>query len=376
MENPKILILTTSFTHGGAEKHGLLLADYFKNVLNIETEFWAFRKKTGVLSDKAKELGIPTRIIGEPPRFGKYLHKKTAKKEAKKFKSFKPTVIISLNREANLYNAHVGLYTSAKCTVWSIQTANDCENLNEQDKNAIKNISCFISNSEHGRVYMLNKFMLNPENTYFIKNGFERNENSPESDENWDELLGTKTNNFKVGMVAHMEKRKDHETLIGAWKIVVEESVKKGNSPVLLLAGKFGPTTQNLVEETMNNRIFNNVKFLGPIKNVNSFNKYIDLSVMSSNIEGMPNSIVEAMHQSLPVVANDVEGNIEAMGDKNSPYIAKSKNPKDLAEKILLFVNNPELCQTIGEQNKKYALENFKTEKLGEETWNVILNYV
>ena len=114
----KIIVITTSFSLGGAEKHGFLLADYFKNVLNLNVELWVFREKTNVLKHWCEQKNIKTKIIGEVSKF--YLKNKKPKKEVffKDFLKFKPDIIISFNREANLFNAFLWGKVGAKISIW------------------------------------------------------------------------------------------------------------------------------------------------------------------------------------------------------------------------------------------------------------------
>ncbi len=371
MKGKNVIILTTSFTHGGAEKHGLLLADYFKNSLNLNVEFWAFRAGTKVLSDQAEGLGIPTKVIGAPPRVGRYLGKIHKAKAVKVFKDFNPDVIIALNREANLYIANIGKLTGAKSLVWSIQTAFDCEDLNESEIRSLNNIDLFLSNSQHGIKYMRDKFALPSDKFHFIKNGFSM-EIIENSKVDYRALVGANENDFLITMVGHIEDRKDHLSLIRSIKPLKSKLSSKGINPVLILAGKLGTDIEKLIAETIELGVYRNVKFLGPIKNVPDLLRNVDLYVMSSVVEGMPNAVIEAMHYGLPIVANDEAGNMEALDYNNRDFIAESNNPESLAEKMSFLILNRDKAIELGKRNEEYARKNYTSDKLGSDTWKVI----
>jgi glycosyltransferase involved in cell wall biosynthesis len=372
-----IIILTSSFDKGGAEKHGFILADYFKNQKGYDCEFWVMSHGSGALKEACMAAGINTKEIGVFSRFGRFLGPFQQKKFIKQFKSFNPDVIISFNLKPNLLNAYVGKKAGAKCVVWSQQNRQDCNHLNEHEIGALKQCDCFISNSKHGAKFLIDKFHLDQNHVHFVPNGFPSKNEPLNSTETWKNKLGIKSTQYVAVMAAHLEKRKDHDTLLKAWKIFVDRVKKKNcEEPVLLLAGNFSPNTQKLVQYCVENNIYKNVQFLGNIKDITGLLRMAKVFVFSSNTEGMPNAIVEAMYEGLPIVANDIEGNKEALSPHNLNYIAKSKNPEDFADKIFMFYNDQNLSDDVGHKNMEYATKTYTQNKLGDETFNVIKKYI
>ena len=65
------------------------------------------------------------------------------------------------------------------------------------------------------------------------------------------------------------------------------------------------------------------------------------------------------MAAGFPVVAMDLSGNKEALGeDPNQPFVCHG-DPVDLADKLFSLLNDPERRRAIGERNRKRATKNF-----------------
>ena len=66
------------------------------------------------------------------------------------------------------------------------------------------------------------------------------------------------------------------------------------------------------------------------------------LHLLSSDFEGSPNSVKEAMACNIPVVSTDVGNVQELLNGVNGSYVAKSNNAEDLAAFVVKALNNKE----------------------------------
>ena len=82
--------------------------------------------------------------------------------------------------------------------------------------------------------------------------------------------------------------------------------------------------------------------------------------------EGHPWAIVEAMAASLPIISTDRGAIIESVIDSKNGFIVKSHNPKLIAEKLKLLIENADLREQMGNESLKLYLENFTEEKMIE----------
>jgi len=102
-----------------------------------------------------------------------------------------------------------------------------------------------------------------------------------------------------------------------------------------------------LIKRTAALGIGNRVKFLGHFHDVRKVYELIDVYVLSSTREGLPNTILEAMAMRVPIVATDVDGVKEAVTDRKEALLVPPRNPSALANGILTILDNPRLATEL-----------------------------
>ncbi|OQX20368.1 MAG: hypothetical protein BWK75_04915 [Candidatus Altiarchaeales archaeon A3] len=88
-----------------------------------------------------------------------------------------------------------------------------------------------------------------------------------------------------------------------------------------------------------------------------------DIFVNPSYSEGLPTSVLEAMSVGVPTIATDVGGTMEVVKDYETGFLIEPKNTKQLEERILELISNPQLREDIGRNARLYVKENFSWEK-------------
>ena len=167
-------------------------------------------------------------------------------------------------------------------------------------------------------------------------------------------------------MIANLTAFKDHDTLLAAWPEVVRHF--GSNAPMLLLAGSLSdkPTAARLKNKAFDLGLSSEqVKFLGVVKDVPSLVAETDLVVHSSLREGCPNAVCEAMALSRAVVATDISGCRQALGD-DADCLVEPSNPQALASAIIRLLENDELRKAKGEQNRERIATHFTLEGMNE----------
>jgi len=109
---------------------------------------------------------------------------------------------------------------------------------------------------------------------------------------------------FKKGgiiiTVARLVEQKDHTTLVKAFGLVLKELP---NSKLWITSS--GPLKNKLVKLTSNLKLSKNVKFLGWVRNIQSYIRKSDILVLSSKREGFGYVLLEAMSQGKPVISTN-----------------------------------------------------------------------
>jgi len=158
----------------------------------------------------------------------------------------------------------------------------------------------------------LNHYMFNPEARLRIRNEFDIPENA-----------------FVVGHVGRFMTQKNHKKIIEVFQTIL---LRKPNS-FLLLVGN-GELEERIRELVAQKRIDRNVVFAGLRKDIPEVLSAMDVFVMPSIYEGMPNTVIEAQATGLPCVISDTitrEANITGI----VKYVALEDSEDKWASEVL-----------------------------------------
>jgi glycosyltransferase involved in cell wall biosynthesis len=151
-------------------------------------------------------------------------------------------------------------------------------------------------------------------------------------------------------MLAHFHSGKDHQTLLRAWRRVVD-AARDDPKPVLLLAGRPAGTEHAVKALAFDLDLREHIRFLGDVDDVGGLLRASDIAVFSSSSDLFGRAATEPMRAGLPVVATDIPGIREAVGDDGAAFLAPPGDDGVLAAAILRLVRDPELRERVGNAN-------------------------
>jgi sugar transferase (PEP-CTERM/EpsH1 system associated) len=152
---------------------------------------------------------------------------------------------------------------------------------------------------------------------------------------------------------------KDHETLLES----VQRLCRQGMSPTLLVAGD-GPLMEALASRAAALGIDAHVRWLGHRHDVESVFAAADVFVLSSQSEGLSNTILEAMAAGLPVVATRVGGADELVLDGLTGLLVPPGSPEALAEALASVLRDPEARRAMGAAGRERAHAEFSLDAM------------
>lgn len=177
------------------------------------------------------------------------------------------------------------------------------------------------------------------------------------------ESLKIGVNDKVIGFVGRIVKDKGIDELIQAWKIV---KLLNPNLKLLLV----GPIEErDSISEESKRIIFEDesIVFTDFVLDSAPYFSLMDIFILPSYREGFPTVTLEASSMKLPVIITKATGCEESIRE-NSTGIFTSHEPKDIAEKILFYVNNEEIAKQHGENGRVFVRSNFEETKI----WNFI----
>jgi len=137
---------------------------------------------------------------------------------------------------------------------------------------------------------------------------------------------------------------------------------------VLVGSGDFRPELEKIVERE---GLEDKVTFAGRVSNEKLPNYYgaCDVFVLPSvsRLEAFGIVALEAMASGVPVVISDIPGVREVIVEGDQGLLAEPMNSKDIAGKIRVLLENPELGEKMGRKGRKRVVEKFTWEKVAED---------
>lgn len=160
--------------------------------------------------------------------------------------------------------------------------------------------------------------------------------------------------------VGRLDSQKNQKLMIEAFS----EAHRHNNSLSLSIYGE-GALFQELTDLIREKGLSSSVFLKGRIDNPETVLINYDAFILSSNYEGMPNALMEAMALGLPCISTACPtGPTELLGANERGLLTKLNDVDDLAHAILNCSASPEEARAKGTAARNYTLNNFTSEKV------------
>ena len=177
--------------------------------------------------------------------------------------------------------------------------------------------------------------------------------------------LRTNSDDFLVGVVGEVVKRKGHIYLFHALAEIIE-AVPNFR---LVMLGRFNRDeayVKRLRRIVMRDKLIGRVKWLGLRSNVQDFMATFDLTVVPSIEEPLGLVALESLAAGTPVVASDTGGLPEIIEHQQSGLIVPPKRPAAIAKAVIELANDPMRRMRMGQTGKAFVFENFDPQLLSQ----------
>ena len=166
-----------------------------------------------------------------------------------------------------------------------------------------------------------------------------------------------------IGTVASLTKPKAQSTLIRSAKRVFETLPDS----ILVIVGS-GPEKEKLDLMVKEMAIENNVFFIDHVLPVCTVLKIFDCFVLTSDWEGVPVSLLEAMAVKIPVVVTEAGGMPDVITNKIEGYCVPVGNDTAIAEAIINVFSDNESAKNFAEAAFKKLKREFVIDRMIAET--------
>lgn len=185
---------------------------------------------------------------------------------------------------------------------------------------------------------------------------------NPVSDEIIATSYGSKDKLKRLIAVGRLEEQKNFPMLINAFSRIYN----KFSDITLDIYGE-GNLQKQLQRQISDLGLNDAVKLCGRSYKIATVLAEHDLFIMSSDYEGMPNALMEALGVGLPCISTDCPtGPAELLGNNERGLLFSVGQEDELVNRIDYAINNPPLMCEMARRAKIYIKENFASESIAK----------
>jgi len=266
-------------------------------------------------------------------------------------RQIKPDIIHSFLFRANILARLAGNAAKVKNIISSVRVIEEGHPLKHlADRLTASQVKLYTAVSEAARDFTLKTLKLPPDKIITIQNGIDM------------DLVQSitpgefKADGYKINicLVGRLDRQKGHAILLRALKLLVSEH----QNLQIYFFGQ-GPEKKVLKEMVQKERLNAYVLFMAPVENIYPCILQMDMIVIPSLWEGLPNILLEAMALERPVIAAKIGGIMEVVDNEKEALLFDPGNEKQLAEAIRRLIHDPPLAKQIAAQAKARVARDF-----------------
>jgi glycosyltransferase involved in cell wall biosynthesis len=163
--------------------------------------------------------------------------------------------------------------------------------------------------------------------------------------------------------MGHLHPRKRWDRLLWA----ARDLKKKGLEFFVRVAGR-GPLRVSLESQAHEFGLQNCVQFIGHIDDISEALMKANFLVHTSDFEGCPNVVMEAMASGRAVIATDTGDTANVVDDGRTGFVVRRGDHTALVERMKILITNQQLCRMMGELGRSKAELEFCLDRLASET--------
>jgi phosphatidylinositol alpha-1,6-mannosyltransferase len=171
----------------------------------------------------------------------------------------------------------------------------------------------------------------------------------------------------RCAAVARLIRRKGMDTLLRAWRTVIDRSAPSGATRELVVVGD-GPQRPRLERTIHELELSDHVRLMGALpreavigqlQRADVFALPVRTLLAGLNPEGLGLAALEAAACGLPVIVGHSGGAPETVRDGDTGFVVPSEDHQLLAERLGLLLDNPSLALEMGSRGRHYVCAHF-----------------
>jgi glycosyltransferase involved in cell wall biosynthesis len=357
MDNPKILYVIGQLGRGGAEHQLYYLIKYLKPQAKVVS-----LSQGGWWADPIRGLGVD--VIELQRRSSWDFSRLIAL--VKIIQKYEPEILhIFLDTVPGLYGRLAALLTRHACIISDerVETAVQQPYWYRMLKRLMNHqVAAVVTNSESNYLYLAGGRIASKEKLSCIHNGIEL-DRFVEKDPciRWAQLRGGTKNKLVVGTVGNLFPVKAPDCFVR----VAARVLARFPECCFVHVGD-GPLRDEMENLSQQLGLQGSLFFLGTRNDVPRLLEAVDVFVLTSRSEGMPNALMEAMAAGLPCVVTDVGDCRMLVRDGQRGFVVPADDEPRLTDRILTLLQHGHLRIRFGLRGRDY-IQRFDVRRMAEQ---------
>ena len=214
-----------------------------------------------------------------------------------------------------------------------------------------------IAVSESTRRYLLANEDLDDSKVTMIPNGIDTEMFHPARDQEWQnarDAIGLPREAFVIGGVGRLVPQKNFRCFLDVAKRILQT-----HPGVIFVIAGTGPEELQLKALAASLGISESVRLLGHISDRVRLYHALDALLLTSDFEGTPLSLLEAMSSGVPVVASAVDGVAEVCADGKDALLVSPRDAESFRKALCCVIEEDSLRETLSVAGRRTVSERY-----------------
>jgi len=222
-----------------------------------------------------------------------------------------------------------------------------------------------LANSRACADFIAKRLWISPDKFTVIYNGLETEKfNLPDRRKELFAGLNVPQDYKIVTMVGRLTEQKNYPMLIR-----VAQKTKQMNLPLHFVIAGTGDLLNSLIEMSRRLGVDDRVHFIGVRNDIPQILAASDIFLFTTNFEGFPNALLEAMATGLPVITTNFSGVDELVQNGITGRIVSRDDANAACDCLKSYIDKPATAKTVGFAGQSFVKERFAMQTMVEKIY-------
>ncbi|TVR88687.1 MAG: glycosyltransferase family 1 protein [Saprospirales bacterium] len=226
-----------------------------------------------------------------------------------------------------------------------------------------KSVRALICVSDHIRKVVEKHTHIDPHKMHTVYSAVGSEDPKKEHPTDLRKQIGINPKTILVGNLSALAEHKDPLNFIKTASRILE---KREDIRFVWVGGDDG--MEDICRERIaEKKLQDKIHLIGFVENAAALISQLDVFLFTSKTEGLGSVLLEAMRRKVPIVSTDAGGPSEIISHRETGWLAEVKNPGQLAEGVLFFLENADQAREVTTRANKQIESRFSPSEMARQ---------